>query len=389
MLPYTDLPYFVVILGVALPAVLLGILGRSRAGWILVAAALMAVVHHGTRGLPAASEGLTELAVVAAFAAFQLALIWAFARFRKKRRSRLAFSLAVGASLAPLVAAKLGGVLDTDALAGFVGISYVTFRAIDALIVVQDGLEPGLRPAAYLAYLLFPATVSAGPIDRYRRFVGDFERIPSRRDFLESLDSGIGRLFDGLLFKFVIAALIHDLVVAFETSESVLGVIAYMYVYSAFLYFDFAGYSAIAVGVSRCFGIQTPENFDHPYRATDIADFWRRWHISLSTWFRDHVYMRFVMAATRRRWFRGNRYSASAVGFLLTFGLMGAWHGLAARYLVYGAYHALLLIGHQAIGRWSKRHPELAASRSWEWLGRAATLNAVCFGFLIFSGRLG
>ena len=390
MLPYTDLPYFLVILAVALPALLLGAAGRSRSGWLLAAAALMAVVHHGPRSVPLAGHGVSELALVLSYGVFQLALAFGFARFRARRRSPRVFALAVAASLAPLFAVKLGSLLRPDSLVGFIGISYVTFRAVDALIHVHDGLTPALRPAAYLAYLFFPATVSSGPIDRYRRFVADFETTPSRDDFLERLDFGVGRLFQGLLYKFVFAGLVQEFLVApFEAAHGVLGVLAYMYAYSAYLFFDFAGYSAIAVGISRLFGVRSPENFDRPYLATNITDFWNRWHISLSTWFRDHVYMRFVIAATRGRWFGGNRYWASAVGFLITFLLMGAWHGLEPRYLVYGGYHAALLIAHQSIGRWTRGRPQLAASRAWRWLGIAVTLNAVCFGFLIFSGRLG
>ncbi len=388
MLPYTDLPYFVVILVVALPTLVLGMLGRARAVSILVAAVLMACVHHGSfDAAPAAQVG--ELGAVAAFAVFQLTLVLGFAQVRSRTRSRTAFVLAIAASLAPLLTAKLGLWLRVGGPAGFVGISYVTFRALDALISVQDGLLAHPRPQTLLAYLFFPASISAGPIDRHRRFAADFEGRPAPREFFALVEKGVGRLFDGLLFKFVIAATLQDALDPLESAESVLGVVAYMYVYSAFLYFDFAGYSAIAVGVSHFFGVRTPENFDRPYLAIDIADFWNRWHISLSTWFRDHVYMRFVMAATRGRWFGGNRYVASSVGFLITFGLMGAWHGTGIRFLAYGVYHALLLIGHQGVVRWRKGHPELVRSRAWEWLGRVATLNAVCFGFLIFSGRLG
>ena len=132
-----------------------------------------------------------------------------------------------------------------------------------------------------------------------------------------------------------------------------LNTLSYMYGYSLYLYFDFAGYSAFAVGVSYLLGIHTPENFNRPFRAGNIKDFWNRWHISLSTWFRDHVYMRFMLAATKGRWFTG-KYTASYLGLFLTFGLMGLWHGIEPYYLLYGLYHGTLLVGHDLFTRFEQ-----------------------------------
>ena len=104
--------------------------------------------------------------------------------------------------------------------------------------------------------------------------------------------------------------------------------LSYMYGFSFYLFFDFAGYSAFAIGLSYLFGIHTPANFDRPFLASNIRDFWNRWHITLSWWLRDHVYMRFLLLATKRRWFK-NRYAASSIGFFVSMGLMGLWHGVA------------------------------------------------------------
>jgi membrane protein involved in D-alanine export len=381
--PYGDLPYFIVILLVGLPAALAGWFGRSRAPWIGAATVVMALVHFGLRQ--------TELAFVVAYAALQLGLVTGFSRWRRRHRGRLVFALAILASAAPLVLFKVVAVFRPGTPVGFLGISYVTFRAIDALIVIGDGLEHSIHPRTYLSFLFFPATISAGPIDRYRRFTADAESISPPSDFRVALDHGVALCFRGLLYKFVFAALIQgELLTRLDRAHTVLGTIGYMYAYSAFLFFDFAGYSAIAIGVSRQSGILTPPNFDRPFLAANIAEFWARWHLSLSGWFRDHVYMRFVMAGTRGRWFGGSRYVTSSLALLLTFGLMGAWHGLEVRYLVYGLYHAVLLIAHQATSRSVRRRwPVATKSRAWHWLAVLVTFNAVCFGFLIFSGRLG
>jgi membrane protein involved in D-alanine export len=171
-------------------------------------------------------------------------------------------------------------------------------------------------------------------------------------------------------------------------SGSLLSLISYMYAYSFYLFFDFAGYSAFAIGVSYLFGIHTPENFHRPFIARNIRDFWNRWHITLSFWFRDHVYMRFLLAAARGKWFR-NMHTAAILGYFLAFGLMGLWHGIEPHYIIYGLYQATLLSGFHIFSTWNKTH------RYWRdgLLSRALavfiTFQFVCFGLLIFSGRIG
>jgi membrane protein involved in D-alanine export len=389
MLPYAELPYFVFLVILAAPAVVLGILQRSRRLWILAASAVAAVVHFGpvrAEGIgPAVSTGWIALG----FAIYQLALARWFLTVRSRRRSGATFALAILLSVAPLVVAKVTPALLPGSRWGFLGLSYVTFSGLDYLICVQDHLVTTLRPSGYLAFLFFFPTLSAGPIDRYRRFIDDYETVRPRGTFLVDLDHGVDRLFWGLFYKFVVAALIKTLWLdRAEAASGALAVASYGYAYSLYLFFDFAGYSALAVGASRWFGIRTPENFDRPFLATNIVDFWNRWHLSLSTWFRDHIYMRLVLASTRGRWFR-DRHLGSYLGFLVTFGLMGAWHGLEKQYIGYGFYHAALLIGHSLVVRFTRRWPRLATSRTWRLVGMATTFNAVCLGFLIFSGRLG
>ncbi|MFN8644276.1 MAG: MBOAT family O-acyltransferase, partial [Candidatus Binatia bacterium] len=163
--------------------------------------------------------------------------------------------------------------------------------------------------------------------------------------------------------------------------------VSYMYAYSAYLFFDFAGYTAFAIGVSYLFGIHTPENFDRPFLARNIREFWNRWNITLSAWLRDHIYMRFVMAATRGRWFR-SRAVTSALGLCLAFGLMGLWHGTSANYLLYGLYHGTLLSAHEAFTRWNARRRWWGDGPLWQGASVLVTVQVVCFGFLLFSGRL-
>jgi membrane protein involved in D-alanine export len=160
-----------------------------------------------------------------------------------------------------------------------------------------------------------------------------------------------------------------------------------MYAYSAYLFFDFAGYSAFAVGVSHFFGIQTPENFKAPFWAKNIKDFWNRWHISLSMWFRDYIYMRFMLDSVKKKRF-ASRYTTSAVGYLLLFLLMGVWHGTQGHYIIYGLYMAFLMISFECLERINKKKHFWGNEKAWDMLARLATLQFTCFGLLIFSGRL-
>jgi membrane protein involved in D-alanine export len=266
--------------------------------------------------------------------------------------------------------------------------SYATFRALDVLFSIHDGVIKTLSPVKYLAFLLFFPTISSGPIDRYRRFTQDYDHRRTRAEFLNDLDIAVDRIFRGFLYKFILAALIRTYWMdRLENAHGPSHLTSYMYAYSLHLFFDFAGYSAFAIGLSYLFGIHSPENFDRPFLSRNIRDFWTRWHISLSFWFRDHIYMRFLIAATKGKWFKG-RHTASYLGLWLTFGLMGVWHGIQPHYLLYGAYHAALLCGYDTFARWNKQMKRWPDTRAWRIANVVITFHVVCFGLLIFSGKL-
>jgi membrane protein involved in D-alanine export len=396
--PYADFLYFGVLLYVAVPSVLYGIAG-SLAGrlrlsrvWIVAATALMLVIQYSTPQTlwPGAPDWMTsrEIWLVAGYGLAQWGIARAFLAIRQRAKSRPALYTALVLALAPLVAVKFVPLFTPSYTLGFLGISYVTFRSLDVIICVQDGLISSLPIVQYLAYLLFFPTISSGPVDRYRRFALDWNRDRSRAEFLQDLDEAIHHIFRGLLYKFILAALIKQYWMdPVAQGTRALDIASYMYAYSFYLFFDFAGYSAFAVGLSYLLGIHTPENFRLPFLARNIRDFWDRWHISLSWWFRDHIYMRFVLAATKGHWFK-NRYVASYLGFVVTMGLMGLWHGTAWHYIIYGLYHGTLLAGHDAFARWNKQRGLVGQGRLWQATSIFATFNAVCFGLLIFSGRL-
>jgi membrane protein involved in D-alanine export len=385
MIPYADFTYWGVLLYPSIPAFLLAWGRRLRQAWILLATLGMLVVQYSGERVIGRNYPVREIWLVLGFGIFEYAVACAFLGLRRKTSVSWFVWPAVALGLLPLLVSRL---LTAQSGFGFLGISYVTFRSLDVTIGIQDQLIQDLSPGAYLAYVLFFPSVSAGPIDRYRRFVQDWMRSRTRNEFLQDLDGAVHRIFTGFLYKFILAELIRRYWMDPASVDSgLLETISYMYAYSLYLLFDFAAYTAFAVGVGYLFGVHTPENFHRPFLARDIRDFWNRWHISLSWWFRDHVYMRFVLTATKRHWF-GDRYVTSYVGFVVSMGLMGLWHGFQPNYLLYGLYHAALLTAHDMFARWNKSHQLWGDGRMYRAAGIALTVQCVCFGFLIFSGHL-
>ena len=384
MTPFSDFTYFGLLLYIALPTLALGLMGRANRGWTLLTVLLVGVLNFGDELAVRPGFFVREIWIALGFALYQGVLAAALLRWKSPTLFRILLPL----SILPLAAAKFLPLIAPGTLFGFLGISYVTFRALDVLFSIHDGILKSLSPGSYFAFLLFWPTVSSGPIDRYRRFVQDLDHRRTRAEFLDDLDVAVERIFRGFLYKFLIAALLSRYCVdPIEHRTEPLYTVLYMYGYSLYLFFDFAGYSAFAIGCSRLMGIRSPENFQLPFLARNIRDFWNRWHMSLSFWFRDHIYMRFLIAATKGKWFRG-KHTASYVGLWLTFGLMGVWHGLEARYLLYGAYHAALLCGYDAFARWNKTSKRWPDTTAWRMVNIVITFHVVCFGLLIFSGKL-
>jgi membrane protein involved in D-alanine export len=388
MTPYADFSYFGLLLYPLIPTVLLGLGGRISRAWILLATLIVLAVQYSGMIQIGDSAAVRELWLVLGFALTQWLIAAGFLRLRARGRRRWAFYGALALGLLPLAAVKLLPLLAPGELIGFLGISYVTFRSLDVTFGIQDGVIIALPLTQYCAFLLFFPAISAGPIDRYRRFSQDWERRRTRAEFLADLDSAIHQIFTGFLYKFILAYLIKQYWMdPAASAPGLAGAISYMYAYSGYLFFDFAGYSAFAVGLSLLFGVHTPRNFNRPFLASDIREFWNRWHISLSAWFRDHVYMRFVLAAAKGRWFKRSQL-ASYAGFFLSMGLMGLWHGPQLHYILYGLYHGALLTANDLINRWGKRHPRWGAGPLWRLAGVGITFHLVCFGFLLFSGYL-
>lgn len=321
------------------------------------------------------------------FYLWSVGTIQIYTRLRaKKGRKAGIYHAAVLISLVPLVLCKVTPLFHLS-LFGFVGISYLTFRVVQIIIEVYDGVIKEVSVVETTAFLAFFPSFSSGPIDRSRRFLGDWNRVLPREEYLDLCGRGIWKLLLGAVYKMVLGAFAWKAMGYLDTGTAWYHWVGYAYAYGAYLFFDFAGYSLMAVGTSYVLGIETPDNFRMPFISKDIREFWDRWHITLSHWFRDFIFTRFVMYSAKKKWFR-NRMQRACVGFFVNMGIMGLWHGLDLSYILYGLYHGALLAGTEVYQKKSAFYKKNKNKTWYQILSWAITMQLVMFGFFLFSGKL-
>ena len=316
-----------------------------------------------------------------AFIVYQYFLVFLAQRIEAKWLKPLVFL-----SILPLVINKVFALTSLHLLA-FIGISYMSFKTIQIMLEISDGLiKEKITVKDYLQFLLFFPTVSAGPIDRSRRFLKEINEVMPRKEYLELAGDGIYRIVLGLLYKVVLSTYVYQMLLALNNTGTVVYSIKYMYLYTLYLFFDFAGYSLMAVGSSNILGIQTPMNFNKPFLSVDIKDFWTRWHITLSTWLRDFVFSRVLMQVIRKKWFK-NRLHNAIYAYMVNMLVMGFWHGLSISYIVYGFYHGVLMAGFEVYQKKSNFYKKNKNKNWYKLLSWFVTMNLVMIGFFIFSGE--
>jgi alginate O-acetyltransferase complex protein AlgI len=253
-----------------------------------------------------------------------------------------------------------------------IGISFFTFHHLSYVVDVYRGSRKPLRnPLTFVTYILMFPQLIAGPIVRFHEIADQLEQRPADR--VGDFAAGFPRFALGLSKKVIVAdnlAPLANTVFSLHTNQITtanawLGAFAY----TLQLYFDFSGYSDMAIGLGRMFGFQLPENFNRPYSASSITDFWRRWHMSLSRWFRDYLYI--PLGGNR-----GSRWQTYR-NLYIVFALTGFWHGANWTFLVWGLYHGTLLIIERVTG-WG------ATQSGWQPLQRVATQLLVVFGWVVF-----
>ncbi|WP_179394003.1 D-alanyl-lipoteichoic acid biosynthesis protein DltB [Lacticaseibacillus absianus] len=389
--PYADPQYFLILL-VALVPLMVGLYHghRLRLWETVVSLAFIVLMFTGHKW----GEGLALLAYVA----WQFLLVLGYARYRRAHNGTATFVAAVCASIAPLAVVKVTpAVAGHPSLLGFLGISYLTFKSVQVLMELRDGALKQVSAVDFGRFLLFLPTLSSGPIDRYRRFVADIAGAPAQADYVAMLGRAVHYLFLGFLYKFILGYAFGTLMLPKVAQAALVhagplglswGLVGYMYVYSMYLFFDFAGYSLFAVAISLVMGVDTPMNFKRPFAAGNIKEFWNRWHMTLSFWFRDFVFMRTTFFIMKHKLIR-NRVRVSQVAYLINFLVMGFWHGVTWYYIVYGLFHAVAIIINDYWLRFKKKHRQQLPHNRWtQALAIFITFNVVCFSFLIFSGFL-
>ena len=262
-----------------------------------------------------------------------------------------------------------------------VGISFFVFQSLRYTIdIYRRQLRPLDRWPDYLFYLSFFPQLVAGPIVRAKDFIPQIRR--PLHVSREMFGTGVFLILTGLFKKAIVSDYISlnfvDRIFDEPLLYSGFECLAGIYGYALQIYCDFSGYSDMAIGIALLLGFRFPKNFDSPYKAATITEFWRRWHISLSTWLRDYLYI--PLGGNRKGRVR------TYINLLITMLLGGLWHGAAVRFVLWGALHGAALALHKLWLKFVPRAKATGAEMSWGWriAGIFFTFNLVCFGWLMF-----
>ena len=332
------------------------------------------------------SSSLSGLLYLILFYAIQWYNIQLYMYLRKKYgKHKMMYGQSILVAVLPLILCKISGILPINIFT-FIGVSYVSFKVIQIIIEVYDGLIEEMDFLSYSSFILFFPSISSGPIDRSRRFLEDANHVLPRQEYVEQAGRGLCKVMLGITYKFALGGIAYTLMNQVSTSYHLTSIIAYAYLYGLYMFFDFAGYSSMAIGTSYILGVKTPENFNMPFISIDIKDFWNRWHMTLSYWFRDFVFTRFMLDSIRKKRFK-NKLNTAFSAYMVNMFIMGLWHGVNISYILYGIYHGLLLGGFEIYQKKSSFYKNNKNKKWYKVLSWFVTLNLVMFGFLIFSQR--
>jgi len=270
----------------------------------------------------------------------------------------------------------------------WLGYSYIAFRLLHTLRDRQTGRLPAVSLGEYVVYVLFFPALAAGPIDRIERFIGDLRRPLEWK--AEDLGQAGKRLLLGLFKKFAVADALALIALNGSNAMQVRSsgwAWVLLYAYAFQIYFDFSGYTDIAIGLGGLLGIRLPENFRSPYLKPNLTQFWNNWHITLTQWFRAY----FFNPVTRALRSRKKPLPIPLIIFITQLGtmlLIGLWHGVTWNFIVWGAWHGLGLFIHNRWSEWTKgRFAALAPG--WQKVlnvgGTLLTFHFVALGWVFFA----
>lgn len=377
---YGDYFYLYLLFLTFIPAIVLALKGISTKYYGLVVSIGMVYLIMGKT---------IGLAMFGMFLIGEIIVIYMYLSLRKKTDNKYLYWVFLFMSMIPIIITKVAGLTKYSSYIGFIGLSYISFKVIQIIIEIYDGRITKIKFIDFINFILFFPTLSSGPIDRWKRFEENLNTKLEKDEYInEYLLVGLRKIFIAIVYKFIIAYLIDTYWLLMIPKEvSIFNSINYMYSYTMYLFFDFAGYSLFAIGTSYVFGIKTPENFNMPFLSKDMKEFWTRWHISLSRWFGDYIFSRFVLNSMRKKRFK-SRVTASHVAQIITMFIMGLWHGLTIYYIIYGIYQGVALVLTDIYQRKSKFYKKNKNKKWFNCIQVVITFHIVCFGMLIFSGYL-
>lgn len=249
----------------------------------------------------------------------------------------------------------------------------------------------------FLSYLFFMPSFVAGPTDRYLRFESDLLKPHSLS--WETSFQALVRILIGAFKKFVLASLLSSWLIDTSTIAAIqhIGTAALwrqVYIYSTYILVDFSAYTDLAIGTGYLFNIKLPENFNYPYVRRNIIEFWNCWHISLSSWLRDYVFLPFGQKLMRKDFFQHQPLLVAAVAYLITMIICGAWHGLSGHFLLWGLYNGLGLAVCKAVQKIVRTNgPRLHELWAGTVTGRVVsiliTFHFVSIGWIFFACKTG
>lgn len=371
--------FFVALAILSIPAICLGLMGKKIKGYGILATLFFVIATLYDKP--------KQLLYIVSFLIFEYIIIKLFLKLtRIKEQSESVYFVFLILSILPLLIYKFSSLVGYS-IFGFIGISYMTFKCIQYVMEIKDGLIKEVSASNFFYLNLFFPSLISGPIDRSRRFDDDVNKLKSKSEYIELLTSGLQKILIGAVYKFVISQLIYPYMQNYSQGNGIKTIVAYMYLYGFYLFFDFAGYSLMAIGTGNIFGVRLPDNFNKPFISKDIKEFWDRWHISLSYWFRDFVFSRVIRRMIRNKRIK-NKLTRASIAFVINMLIMGLWHGLSLNYIIYGLYHGMLLAVTEVYQKKSKFHKKNKSNVWYKFVSWGITFNLVMLGFLIFSGRI-
>ena len=359
-----------------LPAVIAGIFGRQLRWYgILISVPMLYMLCVG------------RLKQFLIFFVVELLLVYVYFKLKERFTSNYLYYGVFVISILPVFYVKVQPYTHWNSIA-FMGISYMGFRIWQLIMEIHDGHIKEFKWLDILYFVSFFPALQSGPIDRYQRFVDDISvEADAEKYKSEFLRPGLKKIALGIAYKFALANFINAFcLLKIPTEVTLLHSVEYMYAYTLYLFFDFAGYSCMAIGTAYLLGVRAPENFNLPFLAKNMKEFWERWHISLSKWFGDYLFSRVVLNLIRNKWVK-KQATATRIGYMVTMLTMGIWHGFTLYYIVYGLYQGLALVLTDIYLK-SKFYRGFMKTPHFKLVSRLVCFHVIAFGLLIFSGYL-